>query len=98
VVGSRNLAVRELVEPQREALGEAAVVHEDDRRAMALHELEQRRVDRRPDRAAFARLAHVLKRDDHAEVELFRAAGVDELDRAIAGDEAADLLHGSLGR
>ncbi len=41
----------ELVQPQREALGGAAVVDEDDRRAVLAHELEQLRVDRRPDRA-----------------------------------------------
>jgi hypothetical protein len=98
VMCSRNLPVRQLVEPQGETLGQAAVVHEDDRRAMALHELEQRRVDRRPDRAPLARLAHVFEGDDDAEVELFRAAGVHELDRAIAGDEAPNLLHRALSR
>ena len=63
---------------------------------MLLHELEERRVDRRPDRAALARLAHVLERDDHAEVELLARARVDELDAAAARDEAADLLEGAL--
>ena len=43
--------VRELVEPQREPLGEATVVHEDDRRAVLLDEAQQLGVDRRPDRA-----------------------------------------------
>ena len=48
---SRDLFLRELVQPEREPLGEPAVVDEDDRRAMRAHELEQGRIDRRPDRA-----------------------------------------------
>ena len=51
VVRSRDLFLCELVQPQREPFGEAAVVDEDDRRAMLAHELEQGRIDRRPDRA-----------------------------------------------
>ena len=39
-----------------------------------------------------AQLAQVLDGDDDLEVELLARAGVDELDRAVAGDEAADLL------
>ena len=50
VVGARELALGELVQPQREPLGEAAVVDEDDRRAVRLDEPEDLRVDRRPDR------------------------------------------------
>ena len=76
---------------------------------MRLDQLEQLRVDRRPDRARAvgrrgrragvgARLAHVLERDDHLEVELLRAPRVDELDRAAAGDEPADLLERALRR
>ena len=38
--------------PEREPLGETAVVDEDDRRAVRPDEVEDRRVDRRPDRAA----------------------------------------------
>ena len=48
--GSSILA-GQLVQPHRQPLGAAAVVHEDDRRAVLLHELEQLGVDRRPDRA-----------------------------------------------
>ena len=114
VVGAGDRLVRELVEPQGEPLGEPAVVDEDDRRAVLPHEVEQGRVDRRPDRARArlvagrhrdavrqhrlaeaevgARLAHVLERDDHLEVELLAGAGVDELDRPAAGDEPPDLL------
>ena len=53
VVGAGDLvARRQLVQPQREPLGGAAVVDEHDRRAVRLDQLEQLRVDRRPDRAA----------------------------------------------
>ena len=82
VVRARDLFFRELVQPQREPLGEPPVVHEHDRRTVRADELEHRRVDRRPDRALLRRLAHVLERDDDLEVELLRDAGVDELDRA----------------
>ena len=52
VVRPRELLARELVDPEREALGEPAVVDEDDGRPVLTDELEDRRVDRRPDRAA----------------------------------------------
>ena len=42
----------ELVQPQREPLGEPAVVDEDDRRAVRLDEPQDLGIDRRPDRAA----------------------------------------------
>jgi hypothetical protein len=76
-------------------------------------ELQDLRVDRRPDRllrrlAAGAedvlhvgplpRFPHVLEWHDHLEVELFARARVDEPDGARAGDEAADLVHRALGR
>ena len=51
VVRSGQLLARELVEPQREALREAPAVDEDDRRPVLSDELEDRRVDGRPDRA-----------------------------------------------
>ncbi len=43
--------VRQLVEPRRQPLGRAAVVDEDDRRAVLPHQPQQLGVDRRPDRA-----------------------------------------------
>ena len=111
---------RQLVQPHGQALGEAAVVDEDDRRAVLPHELEQRRVDRGPDRAGGrlvagghldavghhrlrqlarrAELAQVLDGDDDLEVELLARARVDELDRPVAGDEAADLRERALRR
>ena len=52
VVRARELLLGELVDPEREPLGEPPVVDEDDRRAVRADELEDRRVDRRPDRAA----------------------------------------------
>src|SRR5439155_27098440 len=54
VVGARDLPVRELVQPQREPLGETAVVDEHDRRAVLLDQPEELRVDRRPDRCRIA--------------------------------------------
>jgi len=88
VMGSGQLLLRQLVQPEREPLGEPAVVDEEDRRAVGTDELDERRVDRGPDRArlvalfaGFARLPHVLDRDDDLEVELLGDSGVDELDR-----------------
>ena len=46
-----GFAVRQLVQALGEALGGAAVVDEDDRRGVFLDQLQQLRVDRRPDRA-----------------------------------------------
>ncbi len=119
-MGSRNLFLRELVEADRQPLGEPAAVDEDDRRAVLLDELEDRRVDRRPDRlggrlvagchhdiverhrlrqlAVGSQLPQVLDRDDHLEVELLARARVDELNLAIARDEATDLLEWALRR
>ena len=113
VVRAGELALGELVQAQREPLGEAAVVDEDDRRAVLLDEAQELRVDRRPDRRARrlaaraeqlgdlgprARLAHVLERHDDLEVELLADARVDEPDRPAAGHEAPDLLQRALGR
>ena len=120
VVRPCNLFLGELVQPEREPLGEAAVVDEDDRRAVRLDEREQLGVHRRPDRSARlltgavgylavgldrvverrrrAELAQVVDGYDDLEVELLARACVDELDRAAAGDEAADLLERPLRR
>ena len=46
-----SLVVRQLVQALGEALGAAAVVDEDDRRGVLADELQELRVDRRPDRA-----------------------------------------------
>ena len=46
------LRLGELVQAQRHALGRAAVVDEDDRRAVLAHQRQQLRVDGRPDRPA----------------------------------------------
>ena len=59
VVGARDLCLGDLVDPQREPLGQAAVVDEHDRRAVRPDELEERRVDRRPDRARGRLVARV---------------------------------------
>ena len=104
-MGSGDLLLGKLVQTQREPLGETAVVDEDDRRTVRADELDERRVDRGPDRtclipffSALSGLAHVLDRDDNLEVELLRHACVDELDRAAPGDEPPDLLERPLRR
>ena len=48
VVREQDLLARELVEPLAEPLAEPARVHEQDRRAVREHLLEQPRMDRRP--------------------------------------------------
>ncbi len=98
VVSPRDLALCELVQPQRKPLGQPAVVDENDRRAVALHQPQELRIDRRPDRIPLSRLAHVLDRNDHAQVELLGPAGVDQLDLPAARDEAPDLVERPLGR
>ena len=108
VVRAGDLALRELVQPQGKPLGQPAVVDEDDRRAVALDELQELGVDRRPDRVALpppAR-AHSIRRPSwpcprlgrRPQVELLRPPGVDQLDVAPPGDEAADLVERPLGR
>jgi hypothetical protein len=124
VVGARDrrgdlavagaVGVGELVESHRQALGGAAVVDEDDRRAVRADQLEQLRVDRRPDPArgrggavAGGRidhlrlrggLAHVLDRHVDAQVERLAHAGVDDRAGPPAGQEAADLVERPLRR
>ena len=92
VVGARQLLLPGLVDAQRQALGQPAVVDEDDGRAVSAHQLDDLRIDRGPDRARLAELAHVGQRHADGEVELLARAGVDDLDRAAARDEAPDLL------
>src|SRR3954453_8225428 len=105
-MGPRDLRLGQLVEPQREPLGPAAVVDEDDRRAVLLDELEDLRVDRRPDRAARGLAArervelrpgvgldHRLDRDADLEVQRLADPGVDDPAAALRADEEApDLL------
>jgi hypothetical protein len=98
VVGPRDLPLSELVQAECQSLGEPAVVDEEDRRAVGLDEAQELRIDRWPDRVALTGLAHVLDRNDDAQVELLRPAGVDQLDLAASGDEAPDLVQRPLGR
>ena len=58
VVREDELLAGELVQPLRQPLGEPPAVREDDRRAMGPDQLEQPRVDRRPDARP-----HVAERD-----------------------------------
>ncbi len=52
VVGAGDRLARQLVERGRQTLGEPPAVDEHDRRTVRPHQLEQARMDRRPDRAA----------------------------------------------
>jgi hypothetical protein len=97
VVGARDLRLRQLVQAKRKPFGQPAVVDEQDRRAVLLHEPKQLRIDRRPNRRLL-RFPHVLERHHDLQVELLRGAGVDQLDLTCARDEPADLLHGPLRR
>ena len=75
-----GLRVRELVQAQREPLGEPAVVDEDDRRAMLLDEPQDLRVDRRPDRVGAA----LGRREERAAVGL---------GRVLVRDRLSELAH-----
>ena len=97
VVGAHEVLVGELVELRREPLGEAPSVHEHDRRAVRADQLEQPRVDRRPDRGArrtrprrvrspgsssgLPDRGHVLDRHDDLELHRLAVPGVDDRDR-----------------
>ncbi len=87
----------QLVEAGGQPLGQPAGVDEDERGAVLLHQLQQARVHRRPDRAARrtgrrrarasgsldhgAELGHVVDRDDHLDLERLAHPGVDHRDR-----------------
>ena len=108
VVGAGDRLLGQLVEAQREPLGAAAAVDEDQRAAVLLDEVEQLGVDRGPDRLARALHAGALegvevdvgvgldhRLDGHVDLEVERLAhaGVDDRARALRADqEAADLL------
>ena len=49
MVGAGNLRIGQLVQAEREALGQAPVVHEDQGRPVGADQLEHRRIHRRPD-------------------------------------------------
>ena len=63
VVRADQRLAGELVERARQPLGDAPAVDEDQRRAMRLDELEQARVDRRPDRRPHGTLRRRAARD-----------------------------------
>ena len=110
VVGAGDRLLGELVEPQREPLGHAAAVDEDDRRvvrrararaargrARARASASRRRS--RPARRRAARLGSASVRvGGHldAQVELLAHARVDDAHVAVAADEARDLLERAL--
>ena len=91
----------QLVERAGQPLGQPPAVDEDQRRAMRADQLEQPRVDRRPDRrprvahrrparsgssSGLGQLRHVLDRHLDRERERLPLAGVDDRDRPVADD------------
>ena len=106
VVRAGDLLLGQVVQAMGDALGGAAAVHEDERRAVGAHQLEEARIDRGPDRLArlavgrrgATQLAHVGHRHDHLEIERLAVAGVDDLDGPVAAQEPGDLVERPLGR
>ena len=105
MVGTGDRLFSKLVEAQGEPLGAAAVVDEDQRRAVLAHQLEQLGVDRGPDRLAGRLLAGALERvelragvagldhrlDGHVDLEVERLAhpGIDHGALALGADQEA---------
>ena len=98
VVGAGDLFLGQVVEPEGEPLGEAAVVDEDDRRAVRADELEDLGVDRGPDRLLLLGLAHVVDGTTTVRSSSFARPASTSSIVAAAGDEAADLLERPLRR
>jgi hypothetical protein len=63
VVGAHQLLAGELVELLRHPLGQAAAVDEEQRGAMRAHELEDARIDRRPQARALLRRARLAAQE-----------------------------------
>ena len=61
-MGACDLRLRQFVQPERQALGQTAAVDEDQRRAMRPYQVEDGRVDGRPDRLAVAAVARHRQR------------------------------------
>ena len=99
---SRRLLTNTIVERcSRTSSSKRGVDRRPDRaggRLVAGGHLDAVRHDRLREVAARAELAQVLDRHDDLEVELLPRARVDELDRAVSGDEAADLGERALRR
>ena len=84
-MGADQLLAGELVQPLGEPLGEPAAVGEDDRRAVRPDQLEQARVDRRPDARA-----HVAERDRSAGLLVGRE-DLAEPGHVLDGDDDLEL-------
>ena len=102
MVSAGDRFVGQLVEAQRQSLGESPAVDEHDRRVVLADEAEHLRVERGPDRmlggvAGALYVGHrlgrlLLRRQLDAQVQLLAHAGVDDAHLAVASDEAPDLL------
>ena len=92
VVRADQVLLGELVQPGGEAFGHAARVHEHDRRAMRADQLEQLRVDRRPDRRR-RRRATVRRRPQDVGHRARSLDDAPELGHVLDRDDDLDL-HG----
>ena len=103
VVRADERLARQLVERAGQPLGEPPAVDEDQRRAVRANQLEQPRVDRRPDRrprvadrrpgrsgmsSAVASLAMSSTGTSMRQLQRLLLAGVDDRDRPVADDAA----------
>jgi hypothetical protein len=107
------LSLGQLVEPLRQPLGQAAAVDENERRAVRPDQLQQARVDGRPDRRArlrpkdraraavgfqHGRVGHVLDGYDDVDLEPLALTHIDQRHRALRpAQEATDLVQRPLG-
>ncbi len=92
-----------LIQIRRDPLYAAAVVGEDQRRAMGLDFVGEQAIDRRPNRLLRQR-AELRHRADHAQVEVLAQASIDDSHRPLlavrveAAEVAGDFVQRSLRR
>ena len=114
VVRADQRLAGQLVQRAGQPLGQPPAVDEDQRRAVRADELEQPRVDRRPDRrprvahdagplgisafGARSQLRHVLDRHFDGQLQRLLLAGVDDRDRPVADGALGGELVLDLGR
>ena len=105
VVGAYQLLLGELVDAGRDSLGEAARIDEHDGRAVLSDQLDESRIDRRPDAVLAFRTVFILSGqpghvfDRHLDGDLHRLQPpcVHDRDLAVcAAEKTADLLQRAL--
>ena len=103
VMGPDQVFAGQLVDARSEALGEAPRVDEHDRRVVRLDELEQARVDGRPDAVLHCaavvlrgQARHVVHRHLDGDLHRLQPSGVDDRDLPGPSKESRDLLQWAL--